>query len=68
MHIKSKVREKKLTKQVQIMMTPADHEHLKRIVRSQGIEVSSFIRLAIHNQLQVLELYIKEKNQTWDIE
>ncbi len=50
------------------MMTPADHANLKRIVRSQGIEVSSFIRLAIHNQLQVLELYIKEKNQTWDIE
>ncbi len=68
MHIKSKVREKKLTKQVQIMMTPADHANLKRIVRSQGIEVSSFIRLAIHNQLQVLELYIKEKNQSWDIE
>ncbi len=49
-------------------MTPADHANLKRIVRSQGIEVSSFIRLAIHNQLQVLELYIKEKNQTWDLE
>ncbi len=68
MHIQGRSSEKKFTKQVQIMMTPVDHANLKRIVRSQGIEVSSFIRLAIHNQLQVLELYIKEKNQTWDIE
>ncbi len=67
MHIQARSREKKFTKQVQIMMTPADHENLKRIVRSQGIEVSSFIRLAISNQLEVLELYIKEKNQNWDI-
>ncbi len=68
MHIQARSREKKFTKQVQIMMTPDDHENLKRIVRSQGIEVSSFIRLAISNQLEVLELYIKEKNQNWDIE
>ncbi len=68
MHIQGRLSEKKLTKQVQIMMTPADHANLKRIVRSQGIEVSSFIRLAISNQLDVLELYIKEKNQTWDLE
>ncbi len=68
MHIQGRLSEKKLTKQVQIMMTPADHANLKRIVRSQGIEVSSFIRLAISNQLEVLELYIKEKNQNWDLD
>ncbi len=68
MHIQGRPSEKKFTKQVQIMMTPVDHENLKRIVRSQGLEVSSFIRLAISNQLEVLELYIKEKNQNWDLD
>ncbi len=56
------------TKQVHIMMEPNDHDNLKKIAAQQGHALASFIRLAINNELQRLETYNKEKNQTWDIE
>ncbi len=33
-----------------------------------GQKVSAFIRLAIGNELERLETYNKEKNQTWDLD
>ncbi len=55
------------TRPVNILLTPDEHANLKKNLQSRQT-VSSFIRLAISNELQRLETYNKEKNQTWDIE
>ncbi len=49
-------------------MNPDDYDTLRKTVKDEGIEVSSFIRRAIGNELESLNTYIKEKTQTWDIE
>ncbi len=61
------VREKR-TKQVHIKMEPNEHDNFKKFVREQGHTITSFIRLAINNELERIETYNKEKNQTWDLE
>ncbi len=50
------------------MLAPDDHANLKEVARSEGLELSSFIRRAIGNELDRLNSYTKEKNQTWDKE
>ncbi len=62
------MQETNLTKQVHFKINPNDYANLKETLRDDRREVSSFIRLAISNELQRLKTYNKEKNQTWDIE
>ncbi len=57
-----------LSYRVNFLMNPDDYDTLRKTVKDEGIEVSSFIRQAIGNELESLNTYIKEKNQTWDIE
>ncbi len=49
-------------------MNPDDYTNMKKILKDEEKQVGSFIRLAISNELESLNTYIKEKNQTWDIE
>ncbi len=62
------MQETNLTKQVHFKINPDDYANLKETLRDDRQEVSSFIRRAIGNELDRLNTYIKEKNQTWDIE
>ncbi len=55
------------TRPVNILLTPGEHTNLKKNLQI-GQTVSSFIRDIINNELERLETYNKEKNQTWDIE
>ncbi len=57
-----------LSYRVNFLMNPDDYDTLRKTVKDEGIEVSSFIRRALGNELDRLNTYIKEKNQTWDIE
>ncbi len=49
-------------------MNPDDYAILKKTLKDEEKKVGSFIRLAISNELESLNTYIKEKEQTWDIE
>ncbi len=62
------MQETNLTKQVHFKINPDDYANLKETLRDDRQEVSSFIRRAIGNELERLNTYIMEKNQTWDIE
>ncbi len=62
------MRVKNLTYRVNFLINPDDYDTLRETVRDEGIEISSFIRRAIGNELDRLNTYIKEKNQTWDTE
>ncbi len=57
-----------LSYRVNFLINPDDYDTLRETVRDEGIEISSFIRRAIGNELDRLNTYIKEKNQSWDIE
>ncbi len=57
-----------LTYRVNFLINPADYDTLRKTVKDEGIEVSSFIRRAIGNELERLNTYIMEKNQTWDLD
>ncbi len=57
-----------LTYRVNFLMNPDDYANLKKTLKDEEKKVGSFIRLAISNELESLNTYIKEKNQTWDIE
>ncbi len=59
---------KNLTYRVNFLMNPDDYAILKKTLKDEEKKVGSFIRLAISNELDRLNTYIKEKNQTWDIE
>ncbi len=59
---------KNLTYRVNFLMNPDDYTILKKTLKDEEKQVGSFIRLAISNELESLNTYIKEKNQTWDIE
>ncbi len=59
---------KNLTYRVNFLMNPDDYTKMKKILKDEEKQVGSFIRLAISNELESLNTYIKEKNQTWDIE
>ncbi len=60
--------EHNLTKLLAVRLNPGDYDNLTKIVRENGQKVPSFVRRAIGNELDRLNTYIKEKNQTWDIE
>ncbi len=49
-------------------MNPDDYTNMKKILKDEEKQVGSFIRLAISNELESLNTYIKEKEQTWDLE
>ncbi len=66
MLIQSSVRQKNFTKQVHLLLAPDDHANLKEVARSEGLELSSFIRRAIGNELDRLNAYNKEKSQSWN--
>ncbi len=57
-----------LTKLLAIRLNPGDYDNLTKIVRENGQKVPPFVRRAIGNELDRLNTYIKEKNQTWDLE
>ncbi len=59
---------KNLTYRVNFLMNPDDYAILKKTLKDEEKKVGSFIRLAISNELESLNTYIKEKEQTWDIE
>ncbi len=59
---------KNLTYRVNFLMNPDDYAILKKTLKDEEKQVGSFIRLAISNELESLNTYIKEKNQNWDIE
>ncbi len=59
---------KNLTYRVNFLMNPDDYTKMKKILKDEEKQVGSFIRLAISNELESLNTYIKEKNQTWDLE
>ncbi len=52
---------------VNIKMTSSEHSNLKKNLQD-GQSISNFVRRAISNELERLELYKKEKNQTWDLD
>ncbi len=60
--------EHNLTKLVSVRFNPDDYDNLMKTVQGDGQQVPSFIRRAVSNELDRLNTYIKEKNQTWDIE
>ncbi len=62
------MKETNLTKQVHFKINPDDYANLKETLRDDRQEVSSFIRRAISNELDRLNTYIMEKNQTWDLD
>ncbi len=57
-----------LTKLLAVRLNPGDYDNLTKIVRENGQKVPPFVRRALSNELERLNTYIKEKNQTWDIE
>ncbi len=59
---------KNLTYRVNFLMNPDDYTNMKKILKDEEKQVGSFIRLAISNELESLNTYIKEKNQTWDLD
>ncbi len=59
--------EENLSRKVLISMNPIDYDNMKKNLQN-GQKVSAFVRQAISNEIQRLETYNKEKNQTWDIE
>ncbi len=59
---------KNLTYRVNFLMNPDDYANLKKTLKDEEKKVGSFIRLAISNELESLNTYIKEKNQTWDLD
>ncbi len=59
---------KNLTYRVNFLMNPDDYAILKKTLKDEEKKVGSFIRLAISNELESLNTYIKEKNQTWDLD
>ncbi len=59
---------KNLTYRVNFLMNPDDYTNMKKTLKDEEKQVGSFIRLAISNELDRLNTYIKEKNQIWDIE
>ncbi len=59
---------KNLTYRVNFLMNPDDYAILKKTLKDEDKKVGSFIRLAISNELESLNTYIKEKNQTWDLD
>ncbi len=59
---------KNLTYRVNFLMNPDDYTNMKKILKDEEKQVGSFIRLAISNELESLNTYIKEKEQTWDLE
>ncbi len=60
--------EHNLTKLLTIRLNPGDYDNLTKIVRENGQKVTPFVRRAISNELDRFNTYIKEKNQTWDLE
>ncbi len=61
------MRDRNNKRQVNIMMTHDEYDNLRKNLQG-GHTLSSFIRLSIKNEIERLETYKKEKNQTWDIE
>ncbi len=59
---------KNLTYRVNFLMNPDDYAILKKTLKDEEKKVGSFIRLAISNELESLNTYIKEKEQTWDLD
>lgn len=59
---------KNLTYRVNFLMNPDDYANMKKTLKDEEKQVGSFIRLAISNELESLNTYIKEKNQTWDLD
>ncbi len=59
---------KNLTYRVNFLMNPDDYTNMKKILKDEEKQVGSFIRLAISNELESLNTYIKEKDQTWDLD
>ncbi len=59
---------KNLTYRVNFLMNPDDYANLKKTLKDEEKKVGSFIRLAISNELESLNTYIKEKEQTWDLD
>ncbi len=59
---------KNLTYRVNFLMNPDDYANLKKTLKDEEKKVGSFIRLAISNELESLNTYIKEKSQTWDLD
>ncbi len=57
-----------LTYRVNFLMNPDDYANLKKTLKDEEKKVGSFIRLAISNELESLNTYIKEKEQTWDLD
>ncbi len=60
--------EHNLTKLLSVRLNPDDYDNLKKIALENGQKVPSFVRRAISNELDRLNTYIKEKNQTWNID
>ncbi len=60
--------EHNLTKLLTVRINPADYDNLEKIARENGQNVPSVVRRAISNELERHNTYIKEKNQTWDLE
>ncbi len=60
--------EHNLTKLLAVRLNPGDYDNMTKIVRENGQEVPSFVRRAIGNELERLNTYINEKNQTWDLD
>ncbi len=59
---------KKEYKQVGIMMDANEFSAIKEYIKNIGLEATTFYRYLTKKELQRLETYNKEKNQTWDLD
>ncbi len=62
------MRNKEQTKQVCFKMYRDDYDAFRKILQDEGHQLSSFVRMAVSNELKRIKNYNKEKTQTWDLE
>ncbi len=61
-------KDKKAHKQVNFMIADNEFSALKEYLKNNGLAATTFYRYLTKRELQRLETYNKEKNQTWDLE
>ncbi len=61
-------KDKKAHKQVNFMIADNEFSAIKEYLKNNGLVATTFYRYLVKRELQRLENYNKEKNQTWDIE
>ncbi len=61
-------KDKKAHKQVNFMVGDNEYIAIKEYLKNNGLAATTFYRYLTKRELQRLEAYNKEKNQTWDLD